>query len=60
MDNEKYVKLSSVRHLLKLMYRRDCFYDWSENYEREDKKIKEFIQLIEANAETIDDIIKEN
>lgn len=54
MSEEKYVKLKHVQELLKLIETRDSFYDWSEDYEKYDKKVKNTTAWIERNAREID------
>lgn len=47
---EKYVQLIHVQELLKLIRKRDSFMDWTESYEKYDKKVKNTIEWIERNA----------
>lgn len=48
--DEKYVKLEDVQELLNLIEIRDMFFDWSNNFEEYDKKVKAKIEWIEKNA----------
>lgn len=50
---EKYVKLKHVQELVKLINIRDSFNDWSDDYEKQDKKVKNTIRWIERNAKEI-------
>ncbi|MCI3197763.1 hypothetical protein GXP75_19245 [Bacillus sp. HU-1818] len=49
----KYVKLIHVRELLNLIKTRDSFYDWSDSYEKYDKKVKNTVEWLERNAKTM-------
>lgn len=51
---DKYVKLEHVQELLKLIYKRDGYYDWSSDYEKYDKKVKNTTAWLERNAKEID------
>jgi hypothetical protein len=50
---DKYVKLEHVQELLKLIKTRDSYHDWSDEYEKYDRKIKKTIQWLERNAKEI-------
>lgn len=50
METEKYVKLKHVQELLKLIERRDHFFDWSKEYEKYDHKVKNTVEWLERNA----------
>ncbi|MGV4321232.1 hypothetical protein [Bacillus mojavensis] len=52
MGENKYVELKHVQELLKLIRKRDGFYDWSSDYEKYDKKVKNTIEWLERNAKT--------
>ena len=49
---EKYVKLKHVKELMNLIYKRDSYYDWLDEYEKYDKKVNNTIQWLERNAKT--------
>lgn len=50
MEETLYVELKHVQELVKLMKARDCFHDWSKEYDEYDEKIKNTIEWIERNA----------
>ncbi len=50
METEKYVKLKHVQELLKLIRIRDSFYDWSDEYAKQDQKVKNTVAWLERNA----------
>lgn len=50
LPKEKYVKLKHVQELLALIKTRDSFMDWTDSYEKYDKKVKNTIQWLERNA----------
>jgi len=52
MEN-KYVKLLHVKELIKLIKIRDSYNDWSSEYEKYDKKVKNTIKWLENNAKEI-------
>lgn len=54
MGNEKYVKWKHVEELLKLIRIRDGFHDWSDEYEKYNKKVKNTVAWLERNAEEIE------
>lgn len=56
----KYVKLKHVKELLGLIKIRDSYYDWSDNYEKYDNKVKNTVEWLERNAKTLDKPIKFN
>lgn len=47
---KKYVELQHVQELLKLIRTRDRFMDWSNEYEKYDKKVKNTVEWLERNA----------
>ena len=49
---EKYIELKCVHELVKLMDKRNNVYDWSDEYEKYDRKIKKTIEWMERNAKT--------
>jgi hypothetical protein len=49
----KYVKLEHVQELIKLIRARDCYMDWTNEYEKYDKKVKNTIEWIERNAKEV-------
>ena len=49
---EKYIELKCVQELVKLMDKRNSVYDWSDEYEKYDRKIKKTIEWMERNAKT--------
>lgn len=53
---QKYVKLEHVKELLKLIKTRDNFYDWSDEYEKYNKKVNNTIEWLERNAKTMEQI----
>ena len=54
MDKDKYVKWKHVQELLGLIKARDSVYDWTETYEKYDKKVKNTIEWLERNAKEMD------
>jgi formylmethanofuran dehydrogenase subunit E len=54
MGKDKYVKWKHVEELLALIKKRDSFYDWSDNYEKYNKKVKNTIEWLDRNAEVIE------
>lgn len=50
---EKYVKLKHVQELMKLIKTRDRFMDWTDEFEKYDKKVKNTIEWIERNAKEV-------
>lgn len=52
----KYVKLQHVQELLKLIDKRDHFYDWSDEHEKYHKKVKNTIDWLERNAKTKEEL----
>jgi hypothetical protein len=54
MEKERYIELKFVQELLKLIRKRDSYYDWSTDYEKYDKKVKKTIEWIERNAKEMD------
>lgn len=56
--DEKYVKLKHVKQLLNLIYLRDGFMDWTDEYEKRDKKVKNTIEWIERNAKLASELNK--
>lgn len=53
MGKEKYVKWKHVQELLKLIKTRNSFMDWTDSYERYDKKVKNTVEWLENNAKEI-------
>jgi hypothetical protein len=49
-NRNKYVPLSHVKELLRLYEERDAFREWTDGYEKFDKKINKTIEFIERNA----------
>lgn len=47
---EKWVKLKHVDELIALIKKRDSHYDWSDDYDKYDKKVKKTIDWLERNA----------
>jgi hypothetical protein len=54
MEKDKYVKWKHVQELIRLIKIRDSFMDWTDNYEIEDKKVKNTIEWLERNAKVIE------
>jgi hypothetical protein len=54
MEEDKYVQWKYVKELLDMISTRDSFHDWSDSYEKMDKKIKNTIEWLERNAITFD------
>jgi hypothetical protein len=54
MEGTKYVELKHVQELIKLIEIRDGFMDWTEHYEKYDKKVKKTIEWLERNARVLD------
>jgi hypothetical protein len=50
MEKEKYVKWKHVEELVKLIKARDHYMDWTNEYEKLDKKVKKTIEWLERNA----------
>jgi uncharacterized protein YukE len=53
MEEEKYVKLKHVQELIGLIKKRDSFYDWSDEYEKYNQKVKNTVEWLERNAKAI-------
>jgi uncharacterized protein YukE len=53
MEEEKYVKLKHVQELIGLINKRDSFYDWSNEYEKYNQKVKNTVEWLERNAKAI-------
>lgn len=51
---DKYVKLKHVKQLIKLIKLRDCYFDWSNEYEKYNRKVENTIEWLERNAKVID------
>lgn len=49
-----YVKLKHVEELLKLIKIRDSHYDWSDEYEKYDKKVNNTIEWLKRNAKEVE------
>jgi hypothetical protein len=58
MEEKKYVDLGHVQELLKLIKARDSFHDWSSEYEKYNRKVKNTIEWLERNAMNIEEVIK--
>jgi hypothetical protein len=54
MEEDKYVQWKYVKELIGMIGRRDCFHDYTKQYEELDKKIKNTIKWLERNAITFD------
>lgn len=54
MEQDKYVKWKHVEELIKLINFRDSFMDWTDEYEKNDKKVKSTVEWLERNAKEID------
>jgi hypothetical protein len=54
MEKDKYVKWKHVKELLALIKRRDMVYDWSDDYEKYDRKVKTTVEWLERNAKEIE------
>lgn len=52
----RYIELEYFQELMKLYKARDSFHDWSSEWEKYDRKIKNTIAWLERNARTADDI----
>lgn len=50
MTKDKYVKLKHVQELIQLIRTRDSFHDWSTEYAKYDRKVKNTIEWLERNA----------
>jgi hypothetical protein len=50
----EYVKLEHVEELLKLIKTRDSFYDWSNEYEKYNRKVENTIEWLRRNAKKVD------
>ena len=50
---KKYVELKHVQELIKLIKIRDSFHDWSDDYEKQDKKVENTIRWLERNAKEV-------
>jgi hypothetical protein len=50
---EKYIELKCVQELLRLIKKRDGYYDWSDSYQKYDRKVKKTIEWIERNAKVM-------
>ncbi|USL89387.1 hypothetical protein vBBceHLY2_00111 [Bacillus phage vB_BceH_LY2] len=55
-DGAKYVKLQHVQELLKLMDKRDSYYDWSDEFWEYHQKVKNTIEFVERNAKTKEEL----
>lgn len=55
MANEKYVKWKHVKELIELIGVRDIFMDWTDSYEKYDKKVANTIEWLERNAKELQD-----
>lgn len=55
-DGAKYVKLQHVQELLKLMDKRDSYYDWSDVFLGYHQKVKNTIEFVERNAKTKEEL----
>ncbi|MGG1339122.1 hypothetical protein GH892_02325 [Bacillus thuringiensis] len=53
---DKYVKLKHVQVLLGLIKKRDSFYDWSDEWEEHNKKVKNTIKWLERNAKEMEKV----
>jgi len=53
MNEIKYVKLEHVEELLKLIETRDRYMDWTNEYERLNKKVDNTIDWLKRNAKTV-------
>ncbi|AIW03184.1 hypothetical protein CPT_Mater27 [Bacillus phage Mater] len=49
-QSQKYVRLDHVQELLKLIKHRDSFMDWTDNYDKFNKKVFNTVAFIERNA----------
>jgi hypothetical protein len=49
----KYIRLDHFEKLLELIDKRDSFADWTDNYEKYTKKVKNTVAWIERNAKEI-------
>lgn len=56
MEEHKYVKLSHLEALVKLIGIRDRHYDWSDEYEKYDKKVKNTVEWLKRNAKTQEEL----
>ena len=56
MMGETFVKLSNFEELLKLIEKRDGYYDWSQEYDKEDKKVKNTIEWLRRNAKSLEEL----
>jgi hypothetical protein len=54
MEKEKYVKWKHVQELISLIKARDCYMDWSTEYEKQDRKVKNTIEWLERNAKEME------
>lgn len=48
----KYIELEKFQILVGLVKSRDMFHDWSREYEKLDKKVKNTVEWLERNAKT--------
>ena len=53
MSQEKYIKLKHFQELMKLIYTRDGYHDWSNEYEKYDNEIKHTVKWLERNAKEL-------
>lgn len=56
MENERYVKWNHVKELIKLIKVRDSYMDWTDSYEKNDKKVKNTIEWLERNAKDLTEV----
>lgn len=52
----KYVKLQHVQELLKIIGKRDSYYDWSDEFWKYHQKVKNTIEFVERNAKTKEEL----
>ncbi|MFD9628614.1 hypothetical protein [Peribacillus muralis] len=50
---DRYVKWSHVQELLKLIRKRDGYFDWSDEYNKYDKKVNNTVEWLERNAKGV-------
>lgn len=54
-DKKKYIRLDHFQKFMELLNNRDRNYDWSDEYEKYDKKVKNTIEWLERNAKTFEE-----
>lgn len=53
---KKYIEIETVQELVRLYKKRDCFHDWTSEWDKYNKKIENTISWLERNAKTKDEL----